>query len=365
MIVYMNEACRSIALSSRQSREPGRKSGVKREVAVVVVTHSYVQPGDPEVLAIEQAGHAVRFAHAPLGHIWTVEETVALLAGATAVVAGPEAYDERVLPRVPGLRLICKVGAGYDTVDVAAATAHGVAVCTGAGTNSGAVAEFAVTMMLVLARHILRFDRNVRAGKWQERPAGAPVEGAVAGIIGTGSIGRNAARRVAGLGMKVICYDVAPDPAWAAEQGAAYVDMPTLLKEADYVLIHAAKTGSSTGLIGRDEIALMKRTAYIINTARGGIVDEDALYEALVEGRIAGAGIDVFETEPPRGGSARFLALDNVVLSPHVAGGSENARRTMKEMVGRNVVSVLSGTAPYYCLNPQVLPVADAARAAG
>jgi len=330
---------------------------VKREVALVVVTHSYVQPGDPETRVIEGAGHVLRFAHAPLGHIWNVEETVALAAGAAAVVAGPEAYDERIFARLPDLRLVCKVGAGYDTVNVADATARGVAVCTGAGTNACAVAEFAVTAMLALARHLLRFDRNVRSGAWQERPAGAPVDGATVGIIGTGAIGRQTARRVAGFGARIICYDVAPDPAWATAQGVDYVDLNTLLTQSDYVLIHAAKTESSTHLIGRAEIALMKPTAYIVNTARGGIVDEDALYEALAVRRLAGAGLDVFETEPPTGGSARFLSLDNVVLSPHIAGGSENARRLMKEMVGRNVVSVLSGTPPYHCLNPQVLPV--------
>lgn len=332
-------------------------------MALVVVTHSYVQPGDPEVLAIEKAGHAVRFAHAPLGHTWTVEETVALGAGAAAIVAGPEAYDERALSRLPALRLICKVGAGYDTVNVEDATRHGVAVCTGAGTNAGAVAEFAVTMMLALARHLMRFDRNMRNGVWQDRPAGAPVDGATVGIVGTGAIGRQAARRVAGFGAKVVCYDIAPDLAWAAGQGATYVDLAALLAQSDYVLVHAAKTDSSTRLIGRDEIALMKPTAYIVNTARGGIVDEDALHDALVARRIAGAGMDVFETEPPAGASARFLALDNVILSPHIAGGSENARRLMKDMVGRNVVAVLSGTEPYHCLNPQVLRDAAAARA--
>jgi len=330
-------------------------------VAIVVVTHSYVQPGDPEVRTIEAAGHSVRFAHAPLGHIWSVEETVALADKAAAVIAGPEVYDERVFSRLPCLKLVCKVGAGYDTVNVADATARGIAVCTGAGTNAGAVAEFAVTVMLALARHLLRFDRNVRAGVWQDRPAGAPVDGAVVGIIGTGAIGRQAARRVACFGAKVICYDVAPDRDWATAQGADYVDLPVLLSRSDYILVHAAKTETSTRLIGRDEIALMKPTAFIINTARGGIIDEDALYEALVNGRIAGAGLDVFETEPPTGRSARFLSLDNVVLSPHIAGGSENSRRTMKEMVGRNVVSVLAGVQPYHCLNPQVLPVAAAA----
>jgi phosphoglycerate dehydrogenase-like enzyme len=359
MIEYMKDAGRSIAV--RASTEAKSQSV---NMALVVVTHSYVQPGDPEVRVIEQAGHEVRFAHAPLGHIWTNEETVALGAGAAAIVAGPETYDEPVLSRLPGLRLLCKVGAGYDTVNVDDASRHGVAVCTGAGTNAGAVAEFAVTAMLALARHLLRFDRNVRNGVWQDRPAGAPVEGATVGVVGTGAIGRQTVRRVLGFDAKVVCYDIAPDRAWAAAQGATYVDLPDLLAQSDYVLVHAAKTDSSTGLIGRDAIALMKPTAYIVNTARGGIVDEDALYDALVSRRIAGAGIDVFETEPPADGSARFLALDSVVLSPHVAGGSENARRMMKDMVGRNVVAVLSGTKPYHCVNPQVLRDAAPARAA-
>jgi phosphoglycerate dehydrogenase-like enzyme len=334
-------------------------------MAHIVVTHSYVQPGDPEVLAIEEAGHTISFAHAPLGHIWTVAETVELAARATAVVAGPEVYDERVFSRLPGLRLVCKVGAGYDTVDVPSATARGVAICTGAGTNAGAVAEFAVAAMLVLARHILRFDRNVRGNVWQDRPAGVSIEGATAGIIGVGAIGKQTARRLAGFGMTIICCDIAPDPIWAGAQGAAYVDLATLLRDSDFVFIHAAKTENSTKLIGRTEIALMKSTAYIINTARGGIIDEDALYEALVASRIAGAGIDVYESEPPVGGSARFLSLDNVVLSPHIAGGSQNSRRQMKEMVCRNVISVLAGTSPYHCLNPQVLPVGAAVRTTG
>jgi D-3-phosphoglycerate dehydrogenase len=359
MIVYMSWAGRSIAVVDL----PGKHREQDPDVALVVVTHSYVQPGDPEVLAMEQAGHEVRFAHAPLGHTWSIEETIALGAGAAAIVAGPETYDARVISRLPGLQVLCKVGAGYDTLNVEDATRHGVAVCTGAGTNAGAVAEFAVTAMLALARHLLRFDRNMRNGVWQDRPAGAPVEGATVGIIGTGAIGRQAARRVAGFGAKVVCYDIAPDHGWAAAHGATYVDLPSLLAQSDYVLVHAAKTASSARLIGSHELALMKPTAYIVNTARGGIVDEDALYDALVARRIAGAGIDVFETEPPTGGSARFLALDNVVLSPHIAGGSENARRMMKDMVGRNVVAVLSGTEPYHCLNPQVLRSTQPARA--
>src|SRR5690606_16829355 len=201
---------------------------------------------------------ALPISHAPLGHIWSVEETVALADKAAAVIAGPEVYDERVFSRLPSLKLVCKVGAGYDTVNVADATARGIAVCTGAGTTAGAVAEFAGTVMLALARHLLRFARNVRAGVWQDRPAGAPVDGAVGGLTGTGAAGWQAARRGACLGAKVICYDGAPARRAATAQGAAAADLAVRLGRSDYILVPAAKTETSTRLIGRDGIALTK-----------------------------------------------------------------------------------------------------------
>jgi phosphoglycerate dehydrogenase-like enzyme len=277
---------------------------------------------------------------------------IALLPGVAATVASVEPYTRRVLAAADALTIIARVGVGYDAIDLAAATERGVAVTTTPGANDRAVADYAFALILALGRAVLANHEQVRAGRW-ERVVGPDIAGATLGIVGTGAIGKGVARRARGFDMRILAYDIAPDAAFAAEAGVAYRPLEALLAEADFVTLHTPLFPSTRNLIDAERLALMKPTAYLVNTSRGGIVDEAALADALRAGRLAGAALDVFEREPPWG--SPILAAPNLLVSPHVAGISAGSREAMLTMACRSIVQRLRGERPDGLVNPAVM----------
>jgi phosphoglycerate dehydrogenase-like enzyme len=284
---------------------------------------------------------------------WSAEQVLEALGDAAGVVASTERYDEAVFSRAPNLKVVSRTGVGFDAVDLDAATRHGIVVSTTPGANDRTVADFALTLILALARNLLAADRGMRDGRWQ-RPPAAEMRDKVVGIVGVGAIGKHVARRAYGFECRLLGYDVIEDPDFAERYGLRYVPLETLVAESDFVTVHAPYLPATHHLIGEPQLRAMKPTAVLVNTARGPLVDEQALIQALREGWIAGAGLDVYEVEPLPAGSP-LRELPNVILAPHCAGISYESGKAMARLAAENVVAVLSGRPPLLCVNPSVL----------
>jgi glyoxylate reductase len=267
-------------------------------------------------------------------------------------------YDRELLDRAPRLRVISNVAVGYDNVDVPACTERGIAVCNTPGVLTDSTADLTLALMLAICRRISEGDRFTRSGNWRYwTPTlliGQDLTEATLGIVGMGRIGLEVARRAKAFRMPILYYSRHRRPEVETEVGAKFVDLAALLADSDFVTLHLPGNPETRNLIGARELARMKPTAYLINAARGIVVDQDALVDALREHRIAGAGMDVFNPEPIAADHP-LLALDNCVLLPHVGSATIRTRQRMSEMAARNLIAVLQGSQPLACVNPEVL----------
>jgi D-3-phosphoglycerate dehydrogenase len=262
-----------------------------------------------------------------------------------------------LLARCPDLLAVCSAGAGYDIIDVEACTAAGVIVCNNSGPGREAVAEHALGFMLALAKKIVVADRTIRRERVQDRSAlrSSELLGKTLGVVGVGQIGGRLIELCAPFAMEVLAYDPYLSGDDAAARGATKVELDELLERADFVQLNCPLTPETEGLIGREQFACMKPTAFFITTARGPVHDEAALYDALVSGTIAGAGIDVFHDEPPDPAHP-LLALDNVVASPHTAGITVEATRDIARATAEQWLDIFAGKVPPRLVNPEVWP---------
>lgn len=277
------------------------------------------------------------------------EELLGLLPGCVAAVAMPDAYTARVLAAcAPTLRLIARCGVGYDSVDLASATRHGVWVTTTAGANHDAVADYTLGLILCLLRRLVETALQTRSGIWQ-RMQGRELRGKTLGVIGTGRVGKEVVARAKAFGMAIIAADLYPDEAWAALQGVNYVDLPTLLAASDVVTLHAPATPETRHLLNRETLAQCKQGCYVVNTARGDLVDEAALLAALDSGRVAGAALDVFDEEPPA--DRRLVEHPRVLPFSHSAGGTVEAHYRSANLALDEVLRVLRGERPRLPVN--------------
>jgi glyoxylate reductase len=264
--------------------------------------------------------------------------------------------DAELLAAAPRLRVISNFGVGYDNVDLPAATERRIVVCNTPDVLTDAVADLTMALVLALSRRLIEAERFVRDGEWQPGRAmalGSDVSGKTLGVIGLGRIGRGVAARAKSFGMRVCFHDVVrevPDE-WSF---CTYSDLDALLHDADFVSLHTNLTPETRGLIGARELSLMKPTVYLINTSRGQILQQPAVTEALREGRIAGAALDVFEREP--------LALDdplrtlpNVILLPHIGSATTETRAAMLDLAVENLLTALRGETPRSVVNPEAL----------
>lgn len=281
----------------------------------------------------------------------TVDELARLAEGATAILGlAGDPIREELLERLPGLRIVALASVGYDSVDVPAAARHGVVIANAPGVLSEAVADTTFGLILGARRRYVEADRYVRAGRWSEAGlelmVGPDVHGSTLGLLGYGAIARAVARRAQGFGMTVIFHD----PYAKADELAAQVDLPELLARSDILSVHVPLTPETRGIIGEKELRAMRPDATIVNTSRGGVVDEPALIRALGEGWIGSAGLDVQATEPNPDPASPLLALPNVVVTPHIGSASTSARRAMTASAAENIEAVLAG-------RPAVTPV--------
>jgi glyoxylate reductase len=269
-----------------------------------------------------------------------------------------DTIDAALLDACPELKVVSNVAVGFNNIDVNAATQHGVVVTNTPDVLTETTADFAWTLLMATARRVVEADRYVREGKFTQWEymllLGGDVHGKTLGIIGFGRIGRAMARRASGFNMRVLYQDaIAADAATEKELRATRVDSATLLRESDFVSLHTPLLPETQHLINAQTLSTMKKTAYLINASRGPVVDEAALAEALRGGRIAGAGIDVFEREPDV--HPALIGLPNVVLAPHIASASSDTRVKMANLAVDNCLAVLEGKAPLTPVNSEVL----------
>ncbi|HZP95757.1 MAG TPA: phosphoglycerate dehydrogenase [Candidatus Limnocylindria bacterium] len=279
----------------------------------------------------------------------TETEIAQLARGCFAVIASTDPFTEAVLTQLPDLRLIARVGVGMDSIDIDAATRLGVLVCVARGTNELAVAEHTVALMLAALRRIVQCDRSVRAGEWNRtgRLTGNDLHGKTVGLLGFGVIGRAVANLLRSFDVRLIAFD----PAVASDPAVEIVAFDEVLARADILSVHVPLLPTSRHLIGARELALMKRGAILVNTSRGGIIDEASLKAALADGHIGMSALDVFEEEPP---STSFLlaATDRTILTPHVAGLTVESIAAMQEHATDAVIDVLKGRMPQGVVDP-------------
>jgi len=252
------------------------------------------------------------------------------------------------------LKVIGRAGIGVDNIDLKAATEHGIIVVNAPGSNSLSVVELTIGHMISLARKLVEADKHVRSGQWNRKAfKGVELMGKTLGLIGFGRIGSEVARRAQVFGMDVITYDPYVNKKIADEMGVKVVETKEdVLKNADFISIHALLTDETRGMIAGPEFEIMKDSAYIINCARGGIVDEKALYEALKDGKIKGAALDVYESEPPAG--SPLLELDNVVFTPHVGASTKEAQMRAGTVAAEQMLTALRGERPQFLVNRDV-----------
>jgi D-3-phosphoglycerate dehydrogenase / 2-oxoglutarate reductase len=260
-----------------------------------------------------------------------------------------------LIARCPELLVLSTSGAGYDPVDVAACTGAGILVVNQSGANAEAVAEHVVAMLLSLSKNIPQTDRSLRTQRGVDREVfkGRNAQGRTIGIIGLGEVGRRVARICGkGLEMFVLAYDPYIEAADFRGRGAVEVTLDELVAQSNYITIHCPYSAETKGLIGRRELALMRPDTYLITTARGGIVDEDALADALAAGQIAGAGIDVWNVEPPPL-DHKLLTFDNVIATYHTAGVTVDSRHAMAQWNAEQLVQIFRGERPPRLINPE------------
>jgi D-3-phosphoglycerate dehydrogenase len=280
------------------------------------------------------------------------------LAEAEAVIAdGRTIFDAEAMKAAQKLKIVARIGVGLDNVDIKAATERGVYVSNTPGVLSDAVAELTIGLMLALSRRLLQAHAYVESGKWTELssfPLGIDLSGKTLGIIGLGQIGMEVARRASGLRMAILYHDTVRREDAKRLYHAKYSSLEDLLKDSDFITLHVPLTSRTEKLIGHSELGLMKPTAYLINTARGNVVDQAALWKALKERRIAGAALDVCEVEPIRHDDP-LLQLDNVILTPHIGSGTVETRTKMALTVADDIIRVLKGEKPMNLVNRELL----------
>jgi len=288
--------------------------------------------------------------------LYSRDELIKLLQGADGVQSySSDRIDDELLAKCPTIKAVCNTAVGYNNIDVEACTRRGVIVTNTAGTLDDSVADYAIGLMIATCRRMGEGERYLRAGEWKtvylKQTLGQDVHGATLGIVGFGRIGQAIAKRARGFDMNIV-YHTRNRVSAETEQelGARYVSKDELLGESDIVLLILPYSQETHHYIGAEQLAMMKRSAVLVNMARGGIVDDAALVEALRKKTIWAAGLDVYENEPKF--NPGFLALENVLLSPHIASASEPTRRAMAMTGAKNLVAALGGKEPPNLLNP-------------
>lgn len=314
----------------------------------ILVTPTSLQPGKNSgaLEALKQFSEDLVFNE--LGRPLKEDELIPLLKDCDGYIAGLDFITEKVLKSCEKLKVISRYGAGYDRVDIEAAREKGVLVTNTPGVNAEAVGELAFSLILSVARKIPYLNQSTREGQWV-RSTGMELKGKTIGIMGLGAIGKVVARCAKGFEMKVIAYDPFINEDYCASHQIGVCTFEEVIEQADVISLHLPLNDSTKHLIGEEAIGRMKPGAILINTSRGGIIDEDAAYQALKSGKLGGLGLDAFEVEPPAG--SLLFEFDNVVVTPHTGAHTREATDNMANASIRNLIDVLSGKECPYIVN--------------
>ena len=305
---------------------------------VLITPRSYGKT-DPALFAkIEDAGYEI--VRNDTGGIMTKAQMSEKIAPCVGVILGVDPFDEDVIAAAPNLRAVAKYGVGIDNIDLKACEKRNIKVSRTVGANAEAVADYALALMLALARKVIPIDKKCRAGDWGKVTT-SDVSGKTLGLFGLGAIGKNVARRAQGFSMKVLAYDVYWDADYADANGIEYAEPDVIFGQADFISLHLPLMDSTKNLVDAKRLASMKNGAIVINTARGGLIDENALLAELQSGRLGGAGLDAFEQEPPE--NKEWFQMDNVVIGSHCAASTTGATNNMGAMATDNLLRDLEG----------------------
>lgn len=314
----------------------------------ILVTPTSLQPGRNETALAPLRSFADELVFNPTGHPLTEDELIPLLDGCDGFIAGLDTITDKVIASCPTLKVISRYGAGYDRVDTLAAKEHGVLVTNTPGVNAQAVGELAFGLILAAARKIPYLNAKTKEGQWV-RSSGMELKGKTLGILGLGAIGKVVAQCAQGFGMKVLAYDPYINEAYCADHEIENVSFTELMSRSHVVSLHLPLLDSTRHLINKETLALLPDGAIMVNASRGGIIDEDAAYEALENGRLAGLGLDAFEVEPPV--DSKLLKLDNVIATPHTGAHTKEATENMANASVKNLIDLLSGKDCPYIVN--------------
>lgn len=305
---------------------------------VLITPKSFFQAGDEAVSLLNK--HDCEIIANTTGKTLSEEQMMELCSEVDGLIVGIDPVTSNVLQNAKKLKAISKYGAGLDNIDLKAAEELGIKVDKSAGTNATSVAELAVGLFFSLARNIPTAEKSVKAGSW-DRMRGLEINGKTAGIVGLGYIGKEVARMASGLGMKVIAYDpyIQAEDEVIKKYAIEILEIDDVIKNADFLTLHVPATEETRHMINKRTLEMMKSDAFLINVSRGKLVDEDALYEALISGKIAGAAQDVFSKEPP--GKHPLLELDNFVLTPHIGAYTKEANTNMAVKSTENLIRML------------------------
>jgi D-3-phosphoglycerate dehydrogenase len=304
---------------------------------ILITPRSLTKSGDPSLDLLKSAGHEIVLCTP--GQSPDEEELIRLVPGCVGWLAGVEKITDRVLAKASGLKAISRNGTGVDSIDLAACERRGIAVLRAEGANARGVAELTLALMLSLLRSVPWSDAKIKAGGWDRRQ-GAELEGRTLGVIGTGRIGRLVTRFALAMDMKVVGFDAYPDAGFRPSPAFRYADQGELLASSDIVTLHCPHAPGEKALIDRQALALMRKSAFLINTARAGLVDDAAVLEALQEGRLAGYAVDAYDKEPPD--PSPLLAHERVISTAHIgAYTAESVSRATRAAVD-NLLAALA-----------------------
>ncbi|MCL2008021.1 MAG: phosphoglycerate dehydrogenase [Treponema sp.] len=306
----------------------------------ILVTPTSLKPDSESPAMKRLQSFAKTMLFNPLGKPLSEDELIPLLQDCDGSLAGLDHFTARVIESAPSLKVISRYGIGVDNVDLAAAKAKGIKVCNTPGANAQAVADLVFALLLSIARRVPVLDRKTREGMWP-RSIGVELYGKTLGILGLGAVGKAVAERAKGFSMKIMAYDPYINAEYARSHGISSAGFDSVIRESDFISLNLPLTKETQNIISKEVMKSMKKGAIIINTARGGLIDEAAAYDSLVSGHLGGLGLDTFEEEPPK--KSPLFELDNVVLTPHTAAHTVEAISNMAEMSVMNLIDVLSG----------------------
>jgi D-3-phosphoglycerate dehydrogenase / 2-oxoglutarate reductase len=317
----------------------------------VLVTPTTFGKGDPALKTTLEASVG-KVIYNPHGRPLSAAELIPLVREADGFIAGLDQIDASVIEAAGRLKVIARYGVGIDRVEVPAATRRGIVVTNTPGANSAAVAEMAIALMLTLGRDLCRANRSTRKGEWP-RVAGIGLRGKTVGLIGFGAIGREMAARLKGFGCRLLVSDPFVKPEALGDSGVELVSLDALLTAADFVSLHAAVTSATQDMVNSSFLGKMKPGAFLVNTARGELIDEGALKTALESGRLRGAALDCFNREPP-GADHPLFKLPQVLVTPHMASHTDEAASAMGWMSLKACLAALRGERAPHTVNPEV-----------